>query len=148
MSAAQVQVRLRAGLQGDSVYLIRRLHHVSFSRDPLGPADMLNRRLVFVSSAQLALGLLWALRCACPRRTQTSRRMQGADLQQVGCTTLNLNHECLQMELGVHGSGSVMGAVGMADRHGGRELRETCPASMMHIPYKCAGGGVARSGSM
>ena len=28
MSAVQVQVRLRAGLQGDPVYLIRRLHHV------------------------------------------------------------------------------------------------------------------------
>ncbi len=73
--------------------------------------------------------------------------MQGAGLQQVGCTALNLNRECLQLELGVHGSGSVMGTVGMADRHGGREFRETCPASMMHIPYKCAGGGFARSGS-
>ena len=127
----QVQVRLRARLQRDVVHILRRLHHVSPLSQPPPPPNVYNHHLV--CAAQRAAGLQWAPPCASPPRTATTRCSRRTGPQQVHAR----DHRCLtpqafNAEAVVHGSGSMVGAAG--DR---QAAKETCPAAMMHIPYKC-----------
>ncbi len=125
----QVQVRLRARLQRDTVHILRRLHHVSPLSQPPPPPNVYNLHLVCVAGQQ------WAPPCASPPRTATTRcsRRTGTGPQQVHARHhCRLTPQAFNAEAVVHGSGSIVGAAG--DR---QAAKETCPAAMMHIPYKC-----------
>ena len=68
--------------------------------------------------------------------TETLSTASGVCIMSAVGTAVRLtsrdSDDAQQLGAGVHGSGSVLGAGGAVDRH----QRETCPAAVMHIPYK------------